>query len=68
MASLLLAVIGIWLIVWGLRLNGLPIFTTIWLFGGCIFLVSAAVSLNTPDGFDGCFVDWDARTNSEVCD
>lgn len=66
--SLIFAAIGIALIIYALRLNGLPIMTSVGMFAGCIFLVLAAVSIDAPRGSGGCWTDWDGRSNPTVCD
>jgi hypothetical protein len=41
--SLIFAAIGIAVIIYAIRLDGLPIMTSVGMFVGCIFLVLAAV-------------------------
>lgn len=66
--ALFFAAIGGAIIIYALRLKGLPIMTSTGLFLGCIFLVFAAISIDAPDRGGDCHVDWDGRSNSTVCD
>jgi len=66
--SLIFAVIGAAFIVCAFRLKGLPIMTATGLFVGCFFLALSASALDVPIGPGECYVDWDGRSNSTICD
>lgn len=65
--AIVFALCGVALIIYSFRLKGLPIMTTSGLFIGCLFLGMSLAWLGGSSRGD-CFVDWDGRTNSEVCD
>lgn len=66
--SWLFAAIAVAVLVYSFRLKGLPILTSIGLFAGCILLVLSVVSIKAPAGKGECWIDWDGRSNSTVCD
>lgn len=68
--AIVFALIGVALIIYSFRLKGLPIMTTSGLFIGCLFLGMSVAWLGGSSRSSGpdCYIDWDGRSNSEICD
>ena len=66
--SWLFAALALAVFVYSFRLKELPILTNIGLFIGCILLVLSVVSIKAGKGHDECWIEWDSRSNSTICD
>jgi len=63
-----IGLVGAALVVWAFMLKGLPTLTVWGSMAGFILVVIGLGIGGFGSGGGGCYIDWDGRSNSTVCD